>query len=146
MTTWLKMPLGDLGPGAGRFELDIALPVRTRLGGFAKLLVRHGQVEVRVGKLRVRLDGAAKQRHALARLASLEHDITKVVLCLGLARIDLERFSVELLGAICVMATKANIPEIRVGYGEPRIQPNSLQIQLFCLVHGARLFVELTGS
>lgn len=53
---------GDFAPGAVRLELDVAAPVRLCLLGVPRLLERHCQVEIGVGKLRVRLQGALKQR------------------------------------------------------------------------------------
>ncbi len=51
-----EVAAGDFAPGSVRLELDVAAPVRLRLFGLASLLVRHCQVEVGVGELRIGLE------------------------------------------------------------------------------------------
>src|SRR5690606_25561258 len=133
----------DLRPGARGLERDVVLPEWARLLRFPDLLVCHRQVEVGVRKLRVRLDGAEEERDAELGLAALEHHVAEVVLRRGLARIDLERLSVELLGVLHVLTSEPDVAEVRVRDAEPRVELERLPIEVLGLVHGFGLLIEL---
>ena len=66
---------------------------------------------------------------ASTRFAPLEHDVAEVVLRLGLARVDLERAAVELLGVGLFALAKADVAEVRVRDGEPRIELEGLAVE-----------------
>src|SRR5439155_14003663 len=67
----LNMLPSDLGPRARRLDLEVALPVRARLGAFAELLEGHGEVEMGVGEARVGLQGALEIGDRALRVAAL---------------------------------------------------------------------------
>ena len=48
-----QLAAGNIGPGPGRIELQVRFPVLDGLERFADALAKQGQVEVRIGVLRM---------------------------------------------------------------------------------------------
>src|SRR5579862_1042370 len=87
---------GMYGPGTGRVELDIGLPVLERLAGFADFLVGERQIVVGVGVGGSELQSSPVGKNSFLHTASLVEHVAEIEISERVARVGFNSVAVML--------------------------------------------------
>src|SRR5271170_4431599 len=136
----------DVCPRAVRLDTQIRTPMVSRRRALAHLLIRHREIEMRVGESRVLLDRHHEMLRSRTRVPTLKHHVAEVVVSFGIMILDADRVAIHRLRTSIIAVPKMNVREIHLRDGERRIKPERLLVKRSRIAIGSRVLVELRSS